>query len=110
MPPKKTTKTIEQKRDDVVRVCKTIFDPELPFNVYDLGLIYDIAVDTKNHVTITMTLTTPMCPVADSLPGDIERRVKNELKWVKKVTVTLVWDPPWDISKMSPDARLFLGF
>ena len=111
MPVKKTTiPKPEKQREAVIFVLKTIFDPEIPFNIYDLGLIYEIAIDPKQNIAIMMTLTTPMCPVAESMPGEVQTKLKKELKWAKKVTVNLVWDPPWDMSKMAPDARLFLGF
>lgn len=91
----------------VIAALKDIFDPEIPVNIYDLGLIYGVEVD-EGHVTVTMTLTTPHCPVAESMPGEVELRV-GSVPGVGVVDVNLVWDPPWDPSKMSDEARLELG-
>lgn len=102
--------TPEEKKEQVIRVLRTIYDPEIPFNIYDLGLIYDVLIDDADNVTIVMTLTTPMCPVADSLPGEIATKVKGYISWVATAKSELVWEPPWDVSKMSEEARMFLGF
>lgn len=93
---------------EVVNVLKSTFDPEIPVNIYDLGLIYDIEVDDNNHVKITMTLTAPNCPVADSLPQDIRDRVAA-VSGVAGVDINLVFDPPWNQSMMSEEALLELG-
>jgi len=93
---------------EVVNVLKTTFDPEIPVNIYDLGLIYDIEVDDNNQVKITMTLTAPNCPVADSLPIEIRDRVAA-VEGVAGVDVNLVFDPPWNQSMMSEEALLELG-
>lgn len=95
-----------QKR--VVDVVKQIYDPEIPVNIYDLGLIYDVIVDGNHNVQINMTLTTPHCPVAEAMPNEVETKVRA-LDDVNNVTVTMVWDPPWDMSLMSDEARLELG-
>ena len=92
----------------VIEVLKTIRDPELPINIYEMGLIYAVDVSPDNTVAIRMTLTTPMCPVADSLPPEVESKVKA-IPGVKDATVELVWDPPWDPEMMSEAARLELG-
>jgi FeS assembly SUF system protein len=92
----------------VVEVLKSIYDPEIPVDIYELGLIYDIDVTEDGDVTITMTLTTPHCPVAESMPGEVELRVLS-VPGVRDAIVNLVWDPPWDPSKMSDEARLELG-
>jgi len=92
----------------VVNVLKTTFDPEIPVNIYDLGLIYDIEVGEDSQVKITMTLTAPNCPVADSLPNEIRERVA-EINGVAGVDINLVFDPPWNQSMMSEEALLELG-
>lgn len=87
---------------------KYIYDPEIPVNIYDLGLIYNIDVDENNHVHVKMTLTAPNCPIADQLLEEVEKQIKN-LKGVKDATVELVFDPPWDKDMMSEEAKLELG-
>lgn len=94
--------------DGVIAALKDIFDPEIPVNIYDLGLIYGVDVDDAGGVTVTMTLTTPHCPVAESMPGEVELRV-GAVPGVRDCEVNLVWDPPWDPAKMSDEARLELG-
>ena len=95
-------------KDKVIAEIKKIYDPEIPVNIYELGLIYDIKVDKDNVVDIKMTLTTPNCPVAESLPKEVENSVK-EIKDVKDAKLELVWDPPWDKSMMSEAAKLELN-
>jgi FeS assembly SUF system protein len=92
----------------IVDALKEIYDPEIPVNIYELGLIYGIDVGENGHVGVTMTLTTPHCPVAESMPGEVELRIGAVLG-VGTVDVNLVWDPPWDPAKMSDEARLELG-
>ncbi len=92
----------------VVAALKEIYDPEIPVNIYDLGLIYDVIVGEGGHVTIRMTLTTPHCPVAESMPAEVELRA-GAVPGVGLVDVELVWDPPWNPSAMSDEARLELG-
>ena len=87
---------------------RTVYDPEIPVNIYDLGLIYDIKQDDDGTVRIDMTLTAPACPVAGTLPGEVAQAVAN-VEGVGEVQVKLVWDPPWDMEKMTEDARLALG-
>jgi FeS assembly SUF system protein len=94
--------------EEVIAALKDIFDPEIPVNIYDLGLIYGVDVDDNNGVVVTMTLTTPHCPVAESMPGEVELRV-GSVPGVRDAEVLLVWDPPWDPAKMSDEARLELG-
>ena len=94
--------------DGVIAALKDIFDPEIPVNIYDLGLIYGVDVDAEGGVVVTMTLTTPHCPVAESMPGEVELRV-GAVPGVRDAEVNLVWDPPWDPAKMSDEARLELG-
>ena len=92
----------------VIAALKDIFDPEIPVNIYDLGLIYGVDVADDGGVMVTMTLTTPHCPVAESRPGEVELRV-GSVPGVRDAEVNLVWDPPWDPAKMSDEARLELG-
>lgn len=94
--------------DGVIVALKDIFDPEIPVNIYDLGLIYGVDVDPEGGVVVTMTLTTPHCPVAESMPGEVELRV-GAVPGVRDAEVNLVWDPAWDPAKMSDEARLELG-
>ena len=94
--------------EEIVKVLKTIFDPEIPVDIYELGLIYDVFVNEDNDVKILMTLTTPNCPVADSLPKQVKEYIMN-VKGVSDVKLNLVWDPPWDKSKMSEAAKLELN-
>ena len=95
-------------KDKVIAEIKKIYDPEIPVNIYELGLIYDIIVDDKNNVKIDMTLTSPNCPVAESLPNEVKESVK-EIKEIKNVDLNLVWDPPWDKSMMTESAKLELN-
>jgi FeS assembly SUF system protein len=95
-------------RQQVIETLCTVFDPEIPVNIYELGLVYDVAADQGGDIVITMTLTTPNCPVAGSMPGEVETRVAA-LPGVRHVEVNLVWDPPWTPERMSEAARLELG-
>jgi FeS assembly SUF system protein len=94
--------------DGVIGALREIFDPEIPVNIYDLGLIYGVEVSPDASVAVTMTLTTPHCPVAESMPGEVELRVAS-VPGVRDAEVNLVWDPPWDPQKMSDEAKLELG-
>lgn len=98
--------SLEEK---VVEALRQIYDPEIPVNIYDLGLIYNIEVDKDKKALITMTLTTPHCPVAESMPAEVELRA-SYVEGIQDAEVNLVWDPPWDPSKMSEEAKLELGF
>ena len=95
-------------KEKIIGEIKKIYDPEIPVNIYDLGLIYDVKVDEKNNVDVKMTLTTPNCPVAESLPMEVENTVK-EVKEVNKVTLEFVWDPPWDKSMITEAGKLELN-
>ena len=95
--------------DQVVDACRTVFDPEIPVNIYDLGLVYTIDINAENSVGITMTLTAPGCPVAGEMPGWVQEAVEP-LAGVRDVTVSMTFDPPWGMEMMSDEARLELGF
>ena len=92
----------------VIEVLKTCFDPEIPVNIYELGLIYEVKVDPAENVHIRMTLTSPMCPVAGTLPPNVEAKVRN-IEGVNDATVEVTWEPPWGPDKMSEEARLSLN-
>jgi len=94
--------------EQVIEALKDIYDPEIPVNIYDLGLIYDVEITPERHARIKMTLTTPHCPVAESMPGEVELRV-GAVPGIGDAEVELVWDPPWDPQKMSDEAKLELG-
>ncbi len=102
-------KDILQLETEIFNVIKSIYDPEVPVNLYDLGLIYDIDVDDYDNVEITMTLTAPNCPIADSILQEVKDKV-SAIEGTKRVDVILVFDPPWDKSMMSDEAKLELGF
>jgi len=95
-------------RPQIVEVLSTIFDPEIPVNIYELGLVYDIAVDSDSVVGVRMTLTAPGCPAAQSLPVEVVNRLK-QLPAITDALVDIVWDPPWDRDRMSDAAKLQLG-
>jgi FeS assembly SUF system protein len=92
----------------VIDALKEIYDPEIPVNIYDLGLIYDVEITPDRHAMVKMTLTTPHCPVAESMPGEVELRV-GSVPGIGHAEVELVWDPPWDPQKMTDEAKLELG-
>ena len=92
----------------IIQALKEIYDPEIPVNIYDLGLIYGVEVTDDGHAVVMMTLTTPHCPVAESMPAEVELRV-GSVPGVGHAEVNLVWDPPWDPQKMTDDAKLELG-
>jgi FeS assembly SUF system protein len=97
-----------QLKDRVIEALKTCYDPEIPVNIYDLGLIYNLDIDEAGSVSIRMTLTAPACPVAGTLPGDVQKKVQA-VEGVKEARVELVWDPPWDRERLSPTALIQLG-
>lgn len=99
---------IDALNEAIIAALKGVYDPEIPVNIYDLGLIYNIALDAEGQVLIQMTLTTPGCPVAQTFPGTVEQAV-NQVKGVQDCKVELVWDPPWTQERMSEVARLELG-
>ncbi|MCY3674436.1 MAG: SUF system Fe-S cluster assembly protein [Paracoccaceae bacterium] len=95
--------------ETVVNACRTVYDPEIPVNIYDLGLIYTIEINAEQDVHVIMTLTAPGCPVAEDMPGWLAEAIVP-LNGVNKVDVELTWDPPWGMEMMSDEARLELGF
>ncbi len=97
-----------QIEDEVIKVLKNIYDPEIPVNIYDLGLIYEIDADEENNVKIRMTLTAPNCPMADDIINEVKQKVEA-VEEVKSVDLKLTFDPPWDESNLTEEARLELG-
>ncbi|MEL6281066.1 MAG: SUF system Fe-S cluster assembly protein [Pseudomonadota bacterium] len=94
--------------DSVVEACRSVFDPEIPVNIYDLGLVYSVRIDGEGHVDVDMTLTAPGCPVAGEMPGWVADAIEP-LPGVKTVNVALVWEPPWGMDRLTDEARLELG-
>lgn len=101
--------TEHQIYESVVEACKSVYDPEIPVNIYDLGLIYTIIINDENEVDVKMSLTAPGCPVAGEMPGWVEEAIEL-LPGVKSVKVDLIWEPQWGMDMMSDEARLELGF
>jgi len=99
----------EELKQEIIRSIKTCYDPEIPVDIYELGMIYEIKIYEDNNVHVKMTLTSPMCPVAESLPADVRQKVK-ETPGVTDCYLELVWDPSWDKSMMSEIAKLELGY
>ena len=95
-------------KDQIITEIKKIYDPEIPVNIYELGLIYDIKVENKNTAKVKMTLTSPNCPVAESLPKEVKDNIM-QVEGIDKVDLDLVWDPPWDKTMMSESAKLELN-
>lgn len=109
-PEKEAAASVEMTLEEsVIEALRQIYDPEIPVNIYDLGLIYKVEVDADKKALITMTLTTPHCPVAEIMPQEVELRA-SYVEGIQDAEVRLVWDPPWDPSKMSEEAKLELGF
>ena len=103
----KVTEGQTVSENDIIKKIKTVFDPEIPVNIYDLGLIYNLDIDKKCNVAIKMTLTTPNCPVADSMPESVGKAV-SEIEGISSIKVELVWEPKWSKNMMSEDAKLAL--
>ena len=95
--------------DSAVEACRSVFDPEIPVNIYDLGLIYTIDINAENDAKVTMTLTAPGCPVAGEMPGWVQEAIMG-VNGIRTVDVDLVWEPPWGMDMMSDEAKLELGF
>lgn len=100
---------LQKLQDEAINVLKTCFDPEIPVDIWELGLIYELRFDLEKNLTVMMTLTSPMCPVAGSLPGDVEKKLQS-VPGIGKVKVELVWNPPWTMDMMSEVAKVELGF
>jgi len=100
---------IDGLKTDIIAKLKTVYDPEIPVDIYELGLIYEINADEEGNVKILMTLTSPSCPAAEEIPNDIDTKVKT-LEAVKSVDIQITFDPPWDKDMMSEEAQLELGF
>jgi FeS assembly SUF system protein len=99
---------VDMLGERVIEVLRTVYDPEIPVNIFELGLIYKVDIGDDNHVQIEMTLTSPACPVAGTLPGEVETKV-SDIEGISGATVELVWDPPWNPSMMTEEAQLELG-
>ncbi len=99
----------QQLEEKIIEVLKTCYDPEIPVDIFELGLIYEIEIDDETNVVIKMTLTSPACPVAGSLPPEVEAKVAS-IEEVNSAKIELVWSPPWDKDMMSEEAKLNLGF
>ncbi len=99
---------MNELKNAVIDALKDIYDPEIPVNIYEIGLVYEVEVDQDGHVRVEMTLTSPMCPVAESLPPEVREKVAA-VEGVTSAQVEVVWDPPWDPDMMSEAARLELG-
>lgn len=102
------TVTKQELEEKIIQALKTCYDPEIPVDIFELGLIYEIIIDDDYNIEIKMTLTSPACPVAGSLPGEVENTIR-EIPEVNNVKITLVWNPPWDRDMMSEVAKLELG-
>ena len=100
---------MEHLEDKIVAMLKTIYDPEIPVDIFELGLIYEVKVSDAGHVDIDMTLTSPNCPVAESMPNDVKEKVCS-IEGINSAEVHIVFDPPWDKDMMSEEAKLELGF
>lgn len=108
--PRKPMTLVEARnlKERIIEVMKTIFDPEIPVNIYELGMVYNVSVDLTGNVEVTMTLTSPACPVAGSLPGEVQNKI-NAAPGVNNAKVNLVWTPPWSKDMMSDAAKLQLN-
>ena len=100
---------IETLKTEIIAKLKTVYDPEIPVDIYELGLIYEININEENDINIKMTLTSPSCPVAETLPPDVEQKVR-EIEGVKSAKIEITFDPPWEKEMMSEVAQLELGF
>jgi len=107
--PPTSSPSTEALRESVIEVLRSVYDPEIPVNIYELGLVYGIEIDEDAHVKVRMTLTSPMCPVAESLPPEVEQKVR-QIPGVAHAEVDLTWEPTWNPSMMSEAAKLQLGF
>jgi len=99
---------LQALREQIIAILQTVFDPEIPVNIYELGMVYDFAVDAGGDAVVTMTFTSPMCPVAGSLPGEVETKIAS-IEGLASARVNLVWEPPWTPERMTEAAKLQLG-
>ena len=106
--PQQTKLSKQELEEKIIQMLKTCYDPEIPVDIFELGLIYEIKIDDDSNVNIKMTLTSPACPVAGSLPGEVEVKIKS-IPEVKSINIELVWNPPWDRDMMSDIAKIELG-
>ena len=106
--PQQTKLSKQELEEKIIQMLKTCYDPEIPVDIFELGLIYEIKIDDDSNVNIKMTLTSPACPVAGSLPGEVEVKIKS-IPEVKSINIELVWNPPWDRDMMSDVAKIELG-
>lgn len=106
---KENSTDINELQQKIINILKTCYDPEIPVDIWELGLIYEVQLDLEKNLRIVMTLTSPMCPVAGSLPIEVEEKLKS-IPEIKSVKVDIVWDPPWNYDMMSEAAKLELGF
>ncbi len=100
--------SLEDLQQEVIETLRTVYDPEIPVNIYELGLVYEVKVNENGEAKVIMTLTTPTCPVAESLPREVQYRLE-EIEQINKADVEVVWDPPWNPGMMSEEARLELN-
>ena len=100
----------ESLKADIIERLKKIYDPEIPINIWDMGLIYDIQIDSERHADIVMTVTAPNCPVAETLPPYVKSELESNIPELKDVDVRITFDPPWDLNKMSEEAKTSMGF
>ncbi|MBO4281917.1 MAG: DUF59 domain-containing protein [Bacteroidales bacterium] len=100
----------ESLKADIIERLKKIYDPEIPINIWDMGLIYDIQIDNERHADIVMTVTAPNCPVAETLPPYVKSELESNIPELKDVDVRITFDPPWDLNKMSEEAKTSMGF
>ncbi|MBO4402127.1 MAG: DUF59 domain-containing protein [Bacteroidales bacterium] len=103
-------KNKEAIKEAVINRLKTIYDPEIPVNIWDMGLVYDVRVDDGDNVDITMTVTAPNCPVAETLPAEVKSEIESNVPEVNKAEVHITFDPPWDMSMLTEEAKDLLGF
>lgn len=103
-------KSQDSLKELIIARLKTVYDPEIPVNVWDMGLIYEINIDVQNNVTILMTVTAPNCPVAETLPVEIKNEIESNVPDVNSVDVRITFDPPWDMSMLTDEAKDMLGF
>ena len=103
-------KSKDTLKEEIIAKLKTIYDPEMPVNIWDMGLIYDIQIDDQQHAAITMTVTAPNCPVAETLPIEVKNEIETSIPEISQADVRITFDPPWDMSMLTDEAKDILGF